>query len=443
MWSYIIEVQICWLLLLGFYMASLRRETYFFANRWYLLTTLALGMLIPFVKFSQYGLDLAAERLIYQLPEFEVGQGASVFTIGEMGANSSFDFWWYVYWAGAGFMMVRLFLGLNKIWYWVQSGMLKPMRSHVLVLLPITHAPFSFFQYLFLSQDDYDHLPKSELKQLLAHEMVHIQRWHSLDRILLEVLCVFFWFSPLVWMYKSAIKDVHEYEADAVARRMSDLPSYGHLLMKYIHFTPALQLGNSFVNSQLKRRFVMMKRRPSNQISLVKYLLVVPLLLLALFVLSCKDNMLDLKEEDKVQDAIFNPSNEVVDNPQEYDRWGVPLHQKDSTLFLGGEDDVYIRVDEMPYFGEKESNDLVAYLSTRLKYPVEARESTIEGIVMAQFIVQTNGTLSDFEIIRSLSKETDEEVLRLLKSMPTWTPGKLNGKPVPVKMGLPVRFKLD
>jgi len=440
MWSYIVEVQICWLIFLGFYWASLRSETYFYANRWYLLTTLTLGMVLPFVKLSQYGLDLAAESLSYELPLFLVNGGNGSMDVAGLNSN----FWWYAYWSGAGLMLMRLFIGITRLWHMIQTGMLIDGRSHIIVQLPGQFAPFSFFRFLFLPQDHCLLLSESEKQILISHELVHIKSWHSLDRILLEVLSVFFWFSPLIWLYKAAVKDVHEFEADANAKKITDLDTYGQLLLKYIDFAPALRLSNPFFSSQLKRRFIMMTKNPSNQVSLIKYLGLIPLLLMSIFVLSCKDKILVEVEDQYEKGVLYAPDDneEVLDQQIIFDRWGQPIEGNNT----GAQENLvkpYVRVDEMPHFGEKEGNDLINYLSSNLTYPTEASEKGIEGTVVAAFIVGEDGSLSDVHIVRSLSPDTDKAVVDLLRKMPNWHPGKLGGVPVPVRFTLPVRFRLD
>ncbi|HSJ67142.1 MAG TPA: TonB family protein [Anditalea sp.] len=82
------------------------------------------------------------------------------------------------------------------------------------------------------------------------------------------------------------------------------------------------------------------------------------------------------------------------------------------------------------------------YLSSNLKYPKRARENEIEGVVYLVFTVTTNGDLVDPDILRGIGHGLDEEALRMIQDAPTWSPGKLNGEAVNVKMRLPIRFKL-
>jgi len=77
-----------------------------------------------------------------------------------------------------------------------------------------------------------------------------------------------------------------------------------------------------------------------------------------------------------------------------------------------------------------------------MKYPKDARKSGVEGRVVASFVVLESGEISNVEIIRGIDKGCDEEVLRLVKDAPNWTPGKIDGKAVKTQMMLPVNFAL-
>ena len=70
-------------------------------------------------------------------------------------------------------------------------------------------------------------------------------------------------------------------------------------------------------------------------------------------------------------------------------------------------------------------------------------EQGIQGRVVTQFVVDKDGSITDVKVVRSLDPMLDKEAVRLVKSMPKWTPGKLNGSPVRVKYILPISFRLE
>ena len=82
------------------------------------------------------------------------------------------------------------------------------------------------------------------------------------------------------------------------------------------------------------------------------------------------------------------------------------------------------------------------YFESHLQYPKVAQENGTRGRVIVQFVVNTDGSISDAQVIRSLDTYCDEEALRLINNMPRWTPGQTGGKNVRVKYVVPITFKL-
>ena len=82
------------------------------------------------------------------------------------------------------------------------------------------------------------------------------------------------------------------------------------------------------------------------------------------------------------------------------------------------------------------------YLSTNLKYPTQARRIGVEGTVIVVFVINTDGSIQDVEVLRGIGGGCDEEAVKIVKAAPKWSPGKQRGKPVRTRMRLPIRFKL-
>ena len=93
------------------------------------------------------------------------------------------------------------------------------------------------------------------------------------------------------------------------------------------------------------------------------------------------------------------------------------------------------------YPGGKDA--LFAYIGTNLKYPQQAVEDGIEGVVFVTFVVEVDGKITGVSVLRGIGGGCNEEALRVVRSMPNWTPGMQAGKPVRVKYNLPIRYKLN
>ena len=118
----------------------------------------------------------------------------------------------------------------------------------------------------------------------------------------------------------------------------------------------------------------------------------------------------------------------------------IPMEDKPSGKDSYGQD--YYDIVATPSMPNGGLEGWSQYLSSNLKYPEEAREKGISGTVIATFLVNNEGNLYDIEILRGIGGGCDEELLRVLKNSPTWTPGKLRtGEAVNTKQRMPVKFQ--
>ncbi len=106
------------------------------------------------------------------------------------------------------------------------------------------------------------------------------------------------------------------------------------------------------------------------------------------------------------------------------------------------EEETFSWVEQMPEFPDGQTA-MSKYIVNNLKYPSIARENDIQGNVLVQFVIGTDGSISKVKVARGIGGGCDEEALRVVKSMPKWRPGKQNGKTVPVLFTLPIKFRLE
>ena len=104
---------------------------------------------------------------------------------------------------------------------------------------------------------------------------------------------------------------------------------------------------------------------------------------------------------------------------------------------------IYEIVEQMPEFPNGGMAGLMSFISKTLKYPTICQESGVQGKVIVLFVVEKDGSTTDFRIVRSVDKYLDKEALRVLSSMPKWIPGKQKGVPVRVKYTVPINFRLS
>lgn len=132
--------------------------------------------------------------------------------------------------------------------------------------------------------------------------------------------------------------------------------------------------------------------------------------------------------------TIFAVSKAFSEQGQEYK---IGLRKSGS-----GDERPFDVVEDMPKFPGG-SAKLFEYLAKSVKYPAAAEKAGVQGRVIATFVVEKDGSISDIKIVRSVSPELDAEAVRVIKAMPNWEPGKQNGKAVHVKYTVPVTFALQ
>ena len=161
-----------------------------------------------------------------------------------------------------------------------------------------------------------------------------------------------------------------------------------------------------------------------------------------------KDNEVKPEEELKTQDELMNTKTAIgaIDVKGNDDKGGEVLKLKEAVAQPEPkpevENKVFDVVEQMPSFPGGPSA-LMKYLSENVKYPVVAQENGVQGRVVVSFVVEKDGHITDVRVVRSVDPSLDKEAARVVKSMPSWIPGKQNGSAVRVKYNVPVSFKLQ
>ncbi len=105
-------------------------------------------------------------------------------------------------------------------------------------------------------------------------------------------------------------------------------------------------------------------------------------------------------------------------------------------------EEIFVVVEKQPVFPGG-TTALMKFLGDNIKYPVIAQENGIQGRVITNFVVERDGSISDVQVVRGQDPSLDREAVRVIKTMPKWTPGQQRGKAVRVRFTLPVVFRLQ
>ena len=423
---YLLQVNVGLILFYALYKLVCTRDTFFRSRRFILIVSLVLPFILPFIDVREW-LE-SRDRMIMLthfdysavLPEIVVGSeavetGNRVFVLSE----------WigYLYLAGVVALLVRLAVQAFSLYRLIVRMPEKEINGVCVKCLNDPSGPFSFFGWIFMNPAA---VKEDEISEILTHEMAHVKQHHSVDVLLAEMVSICCWMNPFAWLLKREVRLNLEFLADRkVMEAGFATKSYQYHLLG-LAYNHKYGLSNNFNFSHLKQRIIMMNKKKSNAAGHIKYALFV-LPAFALLVagnISCSQDA--SQTEDAKEEVVAPVSSEAKEAPA------------DSTA----KEEVFMVAEQMPEFpgGMKE---LLKFLQDNLKYPENAMKNNVQGRVIVQFVVEKDGTLTEFKVARSVDPDLDAEALRVLQTMPKWKPGMQRGEVVRVKFTVPVSFKLQ
>jgi hypothetical protein len=358
------------------YLLFLRKEQYFQVNRIYLLFTLTLSSLLPFLRF----------RLPVQVTSISY-----VINMTLVADPSSIHVGWIVYLLGVALFFLLFVLKLVKVLRQVVGKRYVEINDLKVINQQGQKVPFSFFHHVVV---DYTTFEPEELDLVLRHEAAHARQWHTLDLLFVEVVGIVCWFNPFVWAYKSVLKTVHEYAADAaVINSNVSRNAYFDLILKQVRQQNSLAPVHSFGAFAIKSRIRMMScigRDAKLCVSTsrwLRYLSVVPigaLLVLCNSLLASAKNIPPFMENVIVPAMVSQSFSEFSDKPDT-----IPMESIEAKRVVHQTKDSPKPIEEdvpQPNILESQS-----WLSTRCGDPVEFYNEKPSSKQEVQYTVKVVG----------------------------------------------------
>jgi len=461
-WHYLLLANVYLTLFFVFYTLFLRGETFFNLNRVYLVSAALLSFFIPVIQSSWIKNLFITQRMhdtIYHVsPAVIYHFNASASPERQLTMGEVFV---VIYLTGILVLTIRFIYQLAVInWAINQRG---------------TDTTYSFFNQIKVEEHDVDN------EFINAHEYAHARQWHTADILLLEAIMIINWFNPVVYLYRTAVKHIHEFIADRDALKAgTDKAEYAMLLLSQTFTAPPYDLVNPFfTHSLLKKRIQMLQKNKSQRIMLIKYGLSAPLFALMLVLSSATvNNSRTIKViNHKAQEVFLTPagfngenSSEIVyaktnpyagpDSLSEQDRKdlyavirqhempaavvNLPVKKETPTAapkINDNQNEIFSAVEHSAEFpGGIEA--FYKYMNENLTYPEDARKNNIQGKVFVTFVVEKDGSITDIKVLRGIGGGADEESVKLLSAMPKWQPGIQNGFVVRQQYTVPIKFTL-
>ena len=256
------------------YYFILRRDTFFTANRHFLIGGIVAAALLPLVEFTS---------IVYsEAPNMAAVGFSPMLEITETTAplqRASFDWWQIlllVYLAGVIVMFVRLAFQLLSLLKLIGQYPVEKKGKFLFVEVTDAISPFSFFNYIVYNPKSHS---EEELQMILKHEKVHVSQWHSMDIILANLARILQWVNPFSWLYKKSLEQNLEYIADSkTAQQVPSKTQYQLTLVKASSPLIVPALTNNFYQSFIKKRIIMLNKSTSKRHNIWKVSIILPAL---------------------------------------------------------------------------------------------------------------------------------------------------------------------
>lgn len=381
---YILQANIYLVLFYGFYKLFLAKETYFVLNRIYLISAGLCSLSIPFLRFEWFSKQTVVQP-IYTGVDHLNDLMTQVSVTSDTPEKLNFG----------NLIVIAYLIGLAVF---AVLFIYKLFKVHRLLQQEHTGNAFSFFRKKRIDES----LP--EVPTIDRHEEIHIRQLHTLDILFFELLGIFTWFNPIIYLYKHTIKNIHEYLADEEAAKFQgDKEQYALLLLSRAFGIAPNSLTNTFFNKSLiKKRIFMLHKQRSKKTAILKYGLFLPLFAITLVLSSAtirsNENIIAVTEEiplntplNVVKDVISTPIEIAVSNMKR-EEIIKPQNVTDPTW-----------------------EDFYNYLKRGIRYPTEAYNIDLQGNSQIKFSLK-DGHVGAISVVNKLGSGLETEVMRMVLS---------------------------
>ncbi len=266
------NIAICLFYIL--YKTLLQNDTFFSLKRLLLLAMLVFSITFPVMWWSEFCIETPDEFSNFSV--LFLNNKALSSTAPTPGSSMEISWVALLYYIVVGLLCLQFFVRLISIFRLKRSAIQKEISGYSVNILQKKITPFTFFNMIFVDTETIQ--KKETLPLILRHESAHKRQLHSIDTIFAEIVGIFFFFNPFVWLFKKEILLNLECIADsAVKQNISNLSAYQYAILNIVTHKKALSFTNQFNISNLKKRIIMLNKNTSKKRELIKYLSIVPI----------------------------------------------------------------------------------------------------------------------------------------------------------------------
>ena len=426
-----------------FYRLMLARETFHRVNRVVLLATAVASFVLPLCVIT-----LHKTVVMESAPNVSFGafQAVADMSADETGYTALQSVFIALFFVGMAATLGHSLWALFKIVSLIMKSEKHPQDDGTVICVTgnTAIAPFSWMCFIVMNRSDY----LEQNAAILTHERGHIRLHHSWDLLFVDTLTALQWFNPAIWMLRADLRAIHEYEADgAVLSQGINARQYQYLLITKAASIGGYSLANGISHSTLKNRINMMLHTKSPRQRYLKLLALLPIVAVALavnaetvthYVYAQPQQQTPVKKG--VKSGKIKMGNQTITVIESDDQ---KADQNTATgTFEPTPQKTFDVVEQMPEYPGGASA-LFQFLAKNVKYPAAAEKAGIQGRVIVTFVVDTDGSVIEPTVAKSISPELDAEAIRVISAMPNWKPGMQSGEVVRVKYAVPISFALQ
>lgn len=315
---YLLKVVLCSALLMSYYYLALRNKLFHQWNRFYLLATVILSLLIPGFTFTISHTPAEANSQVIQVLQVVTVSGPFEEPVVE-----TTDSFWKVYGVLVGYACVSMVLftgllfSLYSIYKLVKQHTVQQHGTLHLIFTTAKGTPFSFFKYLFWNPSI--DMTADAGQQIFKHELVHIEEKHSLDKLFMQLVLIVGWINPVFWLIRHELRMVHEFIADRKAVQDQDASVLAAMILQASYPQHYSQLTNAFFHQSIKRRLHMLTKIQNPKRNYISRILLLPLMAVLTLAFTVRTELTDSTAYTKAVKPMalsFNPMN-IVSNRSE------------------------------------------------------------------------------------------------------------------------------
>lgn len=310
-------------------------------------------------------------------------------------------------------------------------------------------SPFSWGNWIFIPRSVAE---DPHCAMIVDHEQAHVANRHWVDLLAGRIIAALQWYNPISWIMLQRLRDIHEYQADAyVIEHGTDAYNYQMFLIEKTVGARFASLANSLNHSSLNKRITMMLSKKPRRTSRARIASAATIGVIAIGALSFSGIA------QVIENATAYTAESRVENTGKVKNFSLTVGTDESSATTGcsaagtsGSDGLNPSASGNGNDGSKiqptfpgGDKELINFIYDNLKYPESSMKAQESGIVIVNFVVETDGKVSNAMIVRGVSEAIDKEALRVVSLLPKFTPGSLNGKAVKCTYHLPISFKIQ